>query len=186
MSLRRVLPSLLVLAVVAAGAGALLAPPASALSCIGPRLVLKDASVVYAGRVVDARDSRILVEVSEVWRGEAVAEQVWLRLDLESWFPWADRDGRVPNGFTTARDWVFAPEDGSVSPCSAWPVAEASRFRPADADVEEVTVAALVPGESGPAPDPGRPAWLLGGGGGLALLALLAAGWYAGLRRRQS
>lgn len=174
-----------VVLVLATGLGVLPAPPASALSCVEPRTVVTEAEVVYAGRVVDTRGSRILVEVSEVWRGGPVDAQVWLELDLESWFAWVDRSGHVPDGFTTTEDWVFAPEGGGVSPCSAWPATQTRRLRPA-----EVGTPVAVATTPEPATEPstqttsGRPAWLLPSG--LVLLGLLATGGYTALRRRQT
>lgn len=96
------------------------APPAGALSCVGPEEVLDDAEVLYTGSVVDARDGRVLVEVEEVWRGGPVEEQVWLRVDLEVWMPWAGPDGRIPEGFATKRTWVFAPDGARIGPCTTW------------------------------------------------------------------
>lgn len=97
------------------------AAPAGALSCVGPDRVLTDAVVVYTGRVVDARDSRVLVQVEEVWRGGPVEEQVWLRVELEVWTEWAGPDGRIPDGFATRSTWLFAPgERKTIGPCTSW------------------------------------------------------------------
>lgn len=97
------------------------ASPAGALSCVGPDRVLEDAEVVYTGTVVDARDSRVLVEVEEVWRGGPVEEHVWLRVELEGWTQWAGPSGRIPDGFSTTSTWLFAPdEEQAVGPCTSW------------------------------------------------------------------
>jgi hypothetical protein len=96
------------------------APPALALSCVGPDRVLDDADVVYTGRVVDSGDGRVLVEVEEVWRGGPVDEEVWLAVQLEGWTEWAGPDGRIPDGFSTSGTWVFAPDGADIGPCTAW------------------------------------------------------------------
>lgn len=97
------------------------APTAHALSCVEPSVVLAEASQVYTGRVTDSRDGRIQVDVVEVWSGGPVAEQVWLDVELASWTGWAGPDGEIPDGLTTAEEWVFAPEvDGTVNPCVMW------------------------------------------------------------------
>jgi hypothetical protein len=94
--------------------------PAAALSCVGPDAVLKSAESIIAGRITDYRDHRIRVSVDEIWRGERVAEEIWLRVELEGWWPGIGRNGKLPEGWSPAGQWVFAPKDGAVNPCTAW------------------------------------------------------------------
>lgn len=106
-------------AMVLLGTAALSAPPASALSCVGVDGVLEDAKTVFTGKIVDAQDGHILVDVGEVWRG-SVGEPVWLDVGSEEWSEWAGDGGRVPDGYQSDATWVFAPDDTIVNPCVAW------------------------------------------------------------------
>lgn len=111
--------------------------PAAALSCVGPEAVLEDAESIIAGRITDYRDHRIRVAVEEIWRGERVAAEIWLDVELEMWWPGIGRRGELPEGWSPQGQWILAPKDGSVNPCTAWRpdpfYAEQVRaFRPAD------------------------------------------------------
>lgn len=157
---------------------------AQALSCVGPDLVIAEADQVFTGRIVDAADGRLLLEVEEVWKGGPVEEKVWMDVDLPGWSEWADGDGEVPDGYSSPDRWVFAPYEASVGPCTAWRsnrelVRDHAPDR-ADAPVPDGTLAGR--GER-PAPDDDVPVLAatgvgLGGGAVLAAAALLL------LRRR--
>lgn len=100
--------------------------PAQALSCVGPRWVLEpDAEIphVLVGRIVDARDQHLEVEVAEIWKGRRLADHVWVRLDedLAGWYEWSDADGEVPDGYSSPRTWVMAADaDFEVGVCGYW------------------------------------------------------------------
>jgi hypothetical protein len=121
---RRLLALLLPLGVLAAAPA-----PASALSCVGPTAVLRDAEQIVTGRFVEIVDERVRVEVVEVWRGGPVAEQLWLDLDLIGWW---DRD--VAAGEPDPdRLWVLVPFEGAINPCTAFAPTTpgVGRFEPA-------------------------------------------------------
>ncbi len=103
--------------------------PASALSCIGPEGVMLEATTIFTGRIVDSEDEpgfdtggRILVEVDEVWKGEA-PQRVWLGTELDGWWDMMP-GGSIPDGFSSEKIWLFAPRTTdageAVSSCSAW------------------------------------------------------------------
>jgi len=98
---------------------ALPASSASALSCAEPSGWMPDAAHVFVGQVADVRGDAIQVEVSEVWQGEDLAREVWLRrrTDMDVWFPFSS-DGKVPQGYSSPVEYVFATgDDLVVDPC---------------------------------------------------------------------
>lgn len=100
------------------------AGPAHALSCAGPGWINQpDARIphVVVGRIVDAQDQRLRIEVSEIWRRRRVPGHVWVRLDEDmiGWYAWSDRRGDVPDGFSTRHPYVLAADaDLTVGVCS--------------------------------------------------------------------
>jgi hypothetical protein len=118
-----------------------IAPPAAALSCVGPEDILGASArvrpdQVFRGRVVDAVRGEIVVAVTEVWSGGPVDSKVRLQVDLPGWSSWNGRDGRIQDGYHDDRDWVFAVDRENdiptVGPCSAWATDEIDvlRYRP--------------------------------------------------------
>ena len=190
MRLRSFLAALPLL-VLPVGIGA--AEPAAALSCVRPEAVLKDATSIIAGRITGYRDHRILVAVDEIWRGDRVAEEIWLDVELEGWWPGIGRNGELPEDWAPKGQWVFAPKDGAVNPCTAWRLdafytEHVQPFRPAEplAPLASTETEA----ETGPAregspvvvaePDEATAAelWATAGGGiGLGLLVCLTLFW---------
>lgn len=145
------------------------ASPAGALSCVGPDMVLEDAAVIYTGRVVDARDGRVLVAVDEVWRGGPVEEEVWLKVQLQRWMQWAGPDGRIPDGFAAKRAWVFAPDGAAIGPCTTWAMDSYLReyvdeHRPAEPEAPVATDSGAEGGESEVRQQAGPTSWALVGG----------------------
>lgn len=185
--------SLLVLPV---GIGA--AEPAAALSCVGPEAVLKDASSIIAGRITGYRDHRLLVAVDEIWRGDRVAEEIWLDVELEGWWPGIGRNGELPEDWAPKGQWVFAPKDGAVNPCTAWRLdafqtEQIQPFRPAEplAPLTGTETDAEPPPEGSPGvvedPDEASAAelWATAAGGiGLGLLVCLVLFWRERRSRR--
>lgn len=115
--------------------GVATAPAASALSCVGPATVLEDAEAIYTGRIVDGGGSRIEVAVEEIWRGERTPARVELGVGLTSWWPDGTPTDGLPEGYAPEGTWLFAPADGEVNPCTAWPLADyvteaSAEFRP--------------------------------------------------------
>ena len=165
----------------------LAAAPAHALSCVGPDDVIAEADQVFTGRIVDAADGRLLLAVEEVWKGAPVEERVWMDVDLPGWSEWAGPGGEVPDGYRSPDQWVFAPYDASVGPCTAWR-ADPGLVRAHAPDRPEAPVPDGTLAGSGERPAPRQDAPLLavaagvglGGGAAAAGLALLA------LRRRSS
>lgn len=168
------------------------AAPAAALSCVEVSEVLADADQVYAGRIIDARDSRILVDVTEVWKGGPVEEEVWLEVEVESWTSWAGKGGEIADGYASPEMWVFAPFDaGAVGPCSAWSLDDGMRkyllsHRPDQPQDPVARTTRQHTGEATPAAEQTQSsAWpLVAGAGGVGVLvvaavALVMAGWPA-------
>ncbi|HXH78611.1 hypothetical protein [Nocardioides sp.] len=118
------IPRVLATAVLAVSAivPVMAAPPAAAFSCAEATKVVARAERVYAGRIIDARDGRILVSVTEVWKGGPVEDEVWLRADVVEGTSWAGSvsGSEIPDGYSSRGTWVFAPFWGAVGPCSAW------------------------------------------------------------------
>lgn len=188
MRLRSFLAALPLLALpVGIGAG----EPAAALSCVGPDAVLKDATSIIAGRITDYRDHRILVAVEEIWRGEPVAGEIWLDVELEMWWPGIGRGGELPDGWSPDGQWVFAPKDGAVNPCTAFRLdafltEETRQYRPADPAEPLSPSDPIPPGSPEVAAEPDSTSraalWTAAAGGGaVGLLGGLAFTW---LRRR--
>ena len=106
-----------------------LAPPAAALSCVGPQGVLERAATIYAGRIVTVSDDEVTVEVDEVWKGAPPPREVTFDVDLPQWWEadrTAEQKGRV----------VVVPVEGALNPCTVFPlegrdVAALRPFRPA-------------------------------------------------------
>jgi hypothetical protein len=100
---------------------------------VGPDVVAADAEHLFTGKVIDSADGRVLMDVREVWSGGAVLVRVWLPIDdeLRMWFPWADHNGDVPDGFSSEQTWVIATgDDFTVGPCSLWPMSQVRDLRP--------------------------------------------------------
>lgn len=173
--------------VVAASAAVpvVVASPADALSCVGPSTVIADAPQVYAGRIVDARDNHVLVDVTEVWKGAPVEERVWLGVTMVEWTSWTTAMApEIPDGYSSPDTWVFAPEGaGTVGPCNAWSMEDrGSRkyllpHRPDEPQAPVADGTLQDAGEATPATGPARASlWpLVGGGAGLAVAVSLAA-----------
>lgn len=186
------LPRLLATAALAASVAVpvAIAPPAAALSCVGPPMVIADAVLVYAGRIVDARDNRILIDVTEVWKGGPVEEQVWLEVEAVGWTPWADRGGEIPDGYESPKKWVFAPHDAAVGPCNAWSLDRGTRqyLLPHRPDQPQAPVAEDEQQDAGEATPPtegsASSAWPLLGGVGGALFVLVTLAVAVVVRRR--
>ena len=109
------------------------AAPAHALSCVRPDVVATDAERLFAGKVIDSVDGRVLMDVREVWAGGPVLARVWLVIDdgQRLWSPWADTNGGVPDGYSSEETWVVATgDDFRVGPCSLWPVSQVRELRP--------------------------------------------------------
>lgn len=189
------LPRLLATAALAASAVVpmMVAAPASALSCVEVSKVIADAQQVYAGRIIDARDGHVLVDVKEVWKGGPVEEEIWLGVEGAYWTPWT-RDGHeAPDGYSSPRTWVFAPLHPSVvGPCEAWSLDRGMRkhLLPHRPEQPQVPVATDAPpqeaSEAAPAPKPTESSvWpLVGGGisGAVVVMTVVALV----LRRRRS
>ena len=107
--------------------------PAQALSCAGPGWIHQpDARIphVVVGRIADAQDQRLSIEVPENWRGRRVPGHVWVRADedMVGWYARSDRRGDVPDGFSTRRPYVLPTDaDLTVGVCSYWPLARSVR-----------------------------------------------------------
>jgi MYXO-CTERM domain-containing protein len=99
--------------------------PASALSCIDPGSAALRADHLFTGRITDAQDGRILVDVGEIWNGGPMAATVWLAAELDGWWDGLE-NGRIPDGYSSPTTWLFASRANatgaqSVNPCTAWP-----------------------------------------------------------------
>ncbi|MQW74490.1 hypothetical protein GHK92_01235 [Nocardioides sp. dk4132] len=168
----------------------LTAPDAAALSCAMPAPVIRDADVLVTGRIVDGGSdqdgSRILVEVETVHRAPAdaqVPERWWLDVTLAGWSTWTDAGGAIPAGYSNPRRWVFAPDDGSVNPCTAWPAG--SVRVPAGEPVGAAVAPSVLPGDGSTTRDT-RAAWTwVGAGLGASLLGLGAVAAASVVRRRR-
>lgn len=161
------------------------ASPAAALSCVEVSKVIADAEQVYAGRIIDGRDSRILVDVTEVWKGGPVEDEVWLDVDEEGWTSWVGDGRKIADGYASPETWVFAPLDaGVVGACSAWSLDHGMREHllphrpgqpqdPVDRDAHQDA------GEATPATEQTQSsAWPLvaGVGGGVVLMIIAVSG----------
>lgn len=174
--------------VAAAATGAVIlagvtAPPAAALSCAGPAAVLERAPLLFTGHVADARDGRLLVAVEEVWRGGPVEELTWLQQDpdLEDWNP------QLPDGYSDPDVLLWAPHDGTIDPCSSFPLRDVAASRPTSVGEPVPDTAEGAPGEASPPSDglvAGVPALALAAGAGL--LTVTAAGGALLWRRRRA
>lgn len=94
--------------------------PARALDCVDPGTVIADAAQVFVGRIVDAADGRVRVEVDEIWKGAPVEGVLWMDVDLPYWTEWARGGDEIPDGYNSSKQWVFAPTGDTISPCSSW------------------------------------------------------------------
>lgn len=134
------------------------APGAQALSCVMPQTVVSDASELFYAQVVAVEDGQVQVEPTEYLVGTTgpdspTASNVQLKASLfETYGP----------AITVGEEWLMAPQDGSISPCSAWPVgnggverAEVKRWL-AEAGNGPVLPSETAPG-AGLAPEPGMP-----------------------------
>lgn len=166
------------------------ASPAGALSCVGPDMVLEGAAVIYTGKVVDARDGRVLVEVDEVWRGGPVEEEVWLEVQLQGWMQWTGPDRRIPDGFSTKRTWVFAPDGATIGPCTTWAMDSylseyVDEHRPAEPEAPVATDSGAEDGESEVRQQAGPTSWALVGGLAGVIGAIGVGALLLGRRRAQ-
>ncbi|HSX67432.1 hypothetical protein [Nocardioides sp.] len=159
------------------GAGAL-GSTAAALSCVGPQVVLSEARVIYAGRIVASSDEEVTLEVDEVWRGTPPAERVTFDVDLPGWWEGSrsDREARL----------VIAPADGALNPCTVFALSgemadDVRSFRPASPAGPSAVESSLA-GDDPPAQS-AVPGWALAAGG--AGLLLLAGGLVGGVLRRR-
>lgn len=160
--------------VVAVGA----ASPATALSCVGPQMVLDRAETIYAGRIVDSSDDEVTFEIDEVWRGTPPPARVTYDIDLPQW--WETDEGKE-----SGKRVVFAPAEGAVNPCTVFPrggemADEIEAFRPASPALptESTVIDRELPAQSA------VPGWMLAAGG--AGLVVLAGGLLWAVRRRRS
>ncbi|WP_205474533.1 hypothetical protein [Nocardioides sp. SYSU D00038] len=161
--------------------------PASALSCVGPKMVLADATFAYAGEIVERDGDDIRVAVDEVWKGTRVPDELWLRLELVEWF------GATELSPGTRR--VFAPSSGphgepTVNPCSTWLADQSDVVSRRPTTVTE-PVATSAPPAAIPEPlpvDEGLPAVPLaaGTGGAVGLMLIVAGGLARRGRARQA
>ncbi len=184
--MRTTLAVTMVLAALVPVAGA---APAHALSCVGPDDAIADADQVFAGRIADAAQGTVLIEVDEIWKGGPVERRVWLRVDLPEWSAWAGPDGGVPDGYSSPEQWAFAPSNRSVNPCSSWRVSDVREHAP-DRPLPPVADGTLDHEREAPAPkeqNDGRlvaaAAGGLGGGGVAAAVVLLLLRRRSPLRR---
>jgi hypothetical protein len=117
----RSLLRLVALLVLTGSSLALPASTASALSCAAPADWMPGAAHVFVGRIADVRGDTIQVEVSEVWQGEDLAPQVWLRQQegLDDWYPFSS-DGKAPQGDSSPEYVIATERDFVVSPCGMW------------------------------------------------------------------
>ncbi len=107
---------------VAAASLVLGAPSAFALSCVAPSEFFPDADHVFVGRIADVQGKRMLFEVQEVWQGDDLPRDLWVPVGIEMWFPFADRHGEVPDGYSSPKQYVVATDaDLLVTPCSLAP-----------------------------------------------------------------
>lgn len=159
--------------------------PASALSCVEVRTVIKNADSVFKGTIVDAEAGRILVNVEEVWRGGPVGRRTWLRVELAEWTEWTEGERAVPDGYSSPATWVFAPhEPHTVNACSAWKLDRHMRryLLPHRPEHPQQPVVADDATGLPPAADDETTAWRwVGGGTGLAAIGALGFVWW---RRR--
>ncbi|WP_166137330.1 hypothetical protein [Nocardioides ochotonae] len=170
---------------------ALTAPGAAALSCAMPEPLIRDADVLVTGRIVDGASdqdgSRILVSVDAVNRAPAdthVPERWWLDVDLVGWSAWIDDSGAIPAGYSSPQRWVFAPAEGEVNPCTAWPAG--SVRVPAGDPVGTAVAPSVLPHDDRTTPDT-RAAWTwVGAGLGASLLGLGAVAAASVVRRRRT
>ena len=170
---------------------ALTAPGAAALSCAMPGSVIRDADVLLTGRIVDGASDqygdRILVSVDAVNRAPAdtdVPERWWLDVDLVGWSAWTDETGAIPAGYSNPRRWVFAPDEGEVNPCTAWP---AGSVRVPAGEPAGAAVAPSVLAHDDRATPGTRTAWTwVGAGLGASLLGLGAVAAASVVRRRRA
>jgi hypothetical protein len=168
--------------------------PASALSCVHPSEWYPEAKHVFVGRISDVRGDGIELEVREVWQGPDLADRVWLQRStgMDMWFPFS-RDGRVPDGYSSPKEYVVATQgDLVLGPCSLAEVGgDTYGVKGADTPRPPVVSEELAgtPEEATAAPPPGASegdgsaAPLAAGGvGAVGLGALSALVW----RRRRS
>ncbi len=128
-------------------------PRAHALSCVGPETVAATTEHLFAGHAVDSSGDRILIEVSQVRRGERIPARVWVQFDLAEWMPWADRSREhgVPQDFHDDALWYLAADaQWRVNACTVW-VPD-----PRDGDLLESITRALGPTAAVPL-TPGSP-----------------------------
>lgn len=171
---------------------ALVAQPASALSCIGPEAVAERAPVIVTGRILDSEDHRIMVGIHERWKGDLDVSPFWFEIDptLDGWWD-SIPGGNFPDGFRSKGLWLFMPtaESGTlqVNPCSAWPMTGPWKVdfpRPAKATTPTGKGIAPSPLAAVPEPisdrtdDSARP-WLIGG----AVAVIAAGAGYVVVRR---
>lgn len=158
--------------VVAVGA----ASPATALSCVGPQMVLDRAETIYAGQIVDFSDDEVTFEIDEVWRGTPPPARVTYDIDLPQW--WETDEGKE-----SGKRVVFAPAEGAVNPCTVFPrggemADEIEAFRPASPALptESTVIDKDLPAQSA------VPGWMYVGGAALAVSLVGVA--FVALRRR--
>lgn len=89
------------------------AGPASALSCVGPEAVLRDAPSIIVGRITEWDEERVSIAVDEVWKGSPPPARVEYGVELAEWW---EMDGLVRPRVRT----VFAPRDGALNPCTVF------------------------------------------------------------------
>ncbi|HSE10811.1 MAG TPA: hypothetical protein VLB29_19260 [Nocardioidaceae bacterium] len=107
--------------VVAWGTLLLSAPGASALSCVAPSDFFPGADHVFVGRIADVQGERMRFEVEEVWQGDDLPRDLWVRIGIEEWFPFSEK-GEVPEGYSSPTQYVVATgADLVVTPCSLAP-----------------------------------------------------------------
>ncbi|WP_182524412.1 hypothetical protein [Nocardioides dongkuii] len=188
----RIQPSLATAALTAAVAAPVaLAPPASALSCVDVSAVVADSKQVYAGRIIDARDSHVLVEVDEIWKGGPVEEQVWLEVHAEEWTSWAEDGDAIADGYSSPETWVFASDgNGVTGACSAWPLGQSqgrrTDARPHRPDHPRAPVAEDALQDQGEATPPAEASVLPRVGGGVGAAGVLLAAALVVRRRRSA
>ena len=190
----RGLLTLLAPAVLCAAVVATPVAPAHALSCVRPEVVATDAEHLFAGKVIDSVDGRVLMDVREVWSGGPVLARVWLPIDdgPRMWSPWADKNGGFPDGYSSEQTWVVATgDDFTVGPCSLWPVSQVRELRPQHPTAPvQPTSMPLDPAPPTPAatrsgdPDPIAGGLVAAGAGSAAGTGVLGGLWV--LRRRRN
>lgn len=106
-----------------------LTPSAHALSCVPLDEVAPGAAHLFTGRVTDSDEDRLLVRVVGARPGDVTTRDVWVRISMPEWMPWAPTPGAeghgmldgVPEDYSDDRLWLFAADrNWDVNPCSSW------------------------------------------------------------------